>query len=75
MIVPEENKIILENGKEFEYDVLAIASGMGEDLDKISGLKEALEDGDCPVYTSKDFGNTRVTFFFFFLILACWIFD
>lgn len=60
LIVPEENKIILENGKEFEYDVLAIANGIGEDLTKIDGLKEALEDGDCPVYSSKDFGNTMV---------------
>jgi len=50
----------LENGKEFEYDVLALASGMGENLEAISGLKEALNDGDCPVYSSKNFGNTRV---------------
>jgi len=60
LIVPEENKIILENGREFEYDVLMIASGIGEDFDKIQGFREALEDGDCPVYTTRDFGTTKV---------------
>jgi len=57
LIVPEENKIILENGKEFEYDVLMLAPGIGEDIDKIQGLREALEDTSCPVYSSKNFGN------------------
>ena len=66
LIVPEENKIILENGKEFEYDVLMIASGIGEDFDQIQGFREALEDGSCPVYTVRDFGTSKVNFIFSF---------
>lgn len=60
LIVPEENKVILANGKEYEYDVLMLAPGMGADLEAIEGLKEALEDGECPVYSSKNYGNTKV---------------
>lgn len=60
LIVPEDNKIILENGKEFEYDVLMLAPGMGIDFSVIEGLEEALKDGNCPVFSSTDFGTTRV---------------
>lgn len=60
LIVPEENKIILANGKEFEYDVLLLAPGLGEDLEAIQGLRAALEDGDCPVYSSRDLGSSKV---------------
>lgn len=60
LILPEKNTIILENGKEYEYDVLMIASGIGQDFDQIQGFREALQDGDCPVFSNQDFGNTKV---------------
>ena len=63
LIIPEENKIILANGKEYEYDVLMLAPGIGADLESIQGLKEAIFDGDCPVYTSKDYGTSKVNLF------------
>lgn len=58
--MPEENKIILENGREIEYDVLMIASGIGKGFDEIQGFREALEDGYCPVYTTTDLGTSKV---------------
>lgn len=61
LIVPEERKIILENGREIEYNVLMLAPGIGEKLGAIEGLSEALHDGNCPVFSTKDFGNTKVS--------------
>lgn len=48
----ENNKVIMENGKEVEYDVLMIASGMGKDFESIQGLTDALEDPKSRVFSN-----------------------
>lgn len=48
----EKNMVTLENGREIEYETLVLANGVGEDLDFAKGFREALEDKECPVYSS-----------------------
>lgn len=43
-VVPEENKLILKNGKTVTYEHLVISSGIKFDFDKTKGLHEALLD-------------------------------
>ena len=65
LIKPEENLIILENGKEIEYDVLMLATGIDQDYDSIPGLMEGLQDAESNIYNSKDFAPRKVRSFFF----------
>ncbi len=39
-ILPNDNKIIAENGENFEYDILLIATGVEYDFNAVSGLSE-----------------------------------
>lgn len=39
-ILPNDNKIIAENGESFEYDILLIATGVEYDFNAVSGLSE-----------------------------------
>lgn len=39
-ILPNDNKIIAENGENFEYDILVIAIGVEYDFNAVSGLSE-----------------------------------
>ena len=64
LIKPEENLIVLENGKEIEYDVLMLASGIGQDYDSIPGLMEGLQDHESNIYNSNDFAPRKVRSFF-----------
>lgn len=48
-VVPEQNKIITDDGREWSYDHLIIASGINCNFDGIKGLREALNDPTCPV--------------------------
>ena len=52
--LPEENAVILTNGRRIEYDQLVIATGMETDLSAVEGLSDALLDSECPVYSSVD---------------------
>lgn len=42
----DANKVFLENGTEFEYDYLIIATGVGPRPDQTDGLAEAIESND-----------------------------
>lgn len=63
-IVPSQNLVILEDGREINYDTLMIATGLGQDMDQIKGLESALQDIDCPVFTTFDFNPDTVSFIF-----------
>jgi NADH dehydrogenase FAD-containing subunit len=53
-IIPEENAIILRNGRRIEYDHLVVATGLNEDMSQIKGLEEAWADLHHPVFASKE---------------------
>lgn len=48
-VIPEQNKIITDDNREWTYDHLVIASGNRVDFGGIKGLQEALDDPTCPV--------------------------
>lgn len=48
-ILPKENKVVTDEGREIQYDVLVISTGINPDKDSIKGLREALEDKKIPV--------------------------
>lgn len=53
-ILPEENAVVLSNGRKIGYNHLVIASGIKHDFTQVKGLYEALEHPEHPVYASKD---------------------
>jgi hypothetical protein len=53
-VLPEENKVILRNGREIKYNHIVIATGMHEDLDAIKGFDDAWMHPEHPVYAPKD---------------------
>lgn len=53
-VLPEENAIILNNGRRIGYKKLVLATGMKSDFSLIPGLQQALEDVNHPVYSSRD---------------------
>lgn len=46
---PEQNYVECDDGHEYSYDVLVVASGYQIKTEKVKGLKEALEDPSIPV--------------------------
>lgn len=49
---PDQNAITLSSGDRITYDWLVVATGIGLDLDKVSGLREALgQNGVCSNYS------------------------
>lgn len=48
-VIPEKNTILTDDGKEYTYDQLVVATGINPDFSAIKGLKEALDDPSCPV--------------------------
>ncbi|EAS07915.1 FAD-dependent pyridine nucleotide-disulfide oxidoreductase (macronuclear) [Tetrahymena thermophila SB210] len=48
-VIPEQNKFITDDGREWTYDHLIISTGIKVDFKGIKGLKEALDDPNCPV--------------------------
>lgn len=49
-IHPEENAVVLRNGRKIAYDHLVIAMGMKDDTESIKGFEEAWKDQDHPVF-------------------------
>lgn len=47
--LPEKDTVILKSGESLTYDSLVVAAGIKNDLDRIKGLREALEDPSSPV--------------------------
>ena len=52
---PQKNKVILQNGREIEYDHLVCAMGLVDDTDSIKGITDAWKDVDHPVFMPKDY--------------------
>lgn len=52
-VLPEENAIVLANGRRIGYKKLVLATGMKSDFSLIPGLQEALENVEHPVYASR----------------------
>lgn len=53
-VLPEENAIVLANGRRIGYKKLVLATGMKSDFNMIPGFTEALEHPEHPVYSSRD---------------------
>jgi len=51
--LPNENAVVLRNGRKIQYDQLVIATGLKEDS-SIKGLEEAWADPQHPFYTCTD---------------------
>ncbi len=50
-LLPEQNRIVLEDGREVGYDTLVVTPGLKLDWDKIEGLRETLgRNGVCSNY-------------------------
>jgi NADH dehydrogenase FAD-containing subunit len=58
--LPDENAVVLTNGRRIEYDHLVVATGMRNDYKTIPGFYEAWENLDMPVYSSVDHPNWKV---------------
>lgn len=58
--LPDENAVVLTNGRRIEYDHLVVATGMKNELQNIPGFFEAWEDMETPVYSSIDHPNWKV---------------
>lgn len=50
--LPDENAVIMRNGRRIEYSVMVNAMGLQKDLDQIKGFEEAWADSEHPVYSS-----------------------
>jgi sulfide:quinone oxidoreductase len=57
--LPEENQVVLRNGRKIGYEQLVIAMGLKEDVHSIKGLYEAWGDHTHPVYVSRDHPTWR----------------
>mmetsp|Transcript_7264 Transcript_7264/g.14078 ORF Transcript_7264/g.14078 Transcript_7264/m.14078 type:complete len:447 (+) Transcript_7264:66-1406(+) len=51
---PTNNTVVLSTKDKMTYDTLVVAAGLKNDFEKIKGLKQALEDPECPVGTIYD---------------------
>ena len=52
--LPNENAVILKNGRRVEYDQLVIATGLKEDPTSIKGFDEAWLDEEAPFFTNNN---------------------
>lgn len=53
---PDDNRLVLKDGSDVEYEYLVVSPGCQLRFDMIKGAAEAIEDEDCPVgsiYTLK----------------------
>jgi NADH dehydrogenase FAD-containing subunit len=59
-ILPEENTLILKNGRKVEYDWLVLAMGLKEDFNAIKGFEDAWSDPEHPFFTCKVIIRKRI---------------
>jgi len=52
--LPDENAVILRNGRKIQYNFMVNAMGLKPDMASIKGFYEAWEDTEHPVYTCSD---------------------
>ena len=63
---PQNNEVVLKNGRVVQYDQLVIATGMENNYQSIKGFEEAWADLDCPFHTNQDHStwkNSDVKFY------------
>lgn len=58
--LPEQNAVILKNGRKVEYDQLVIATGLN-DITDIKGMDEAWADPDHQFHACKDHPSLKIT--------------
>jgi len=58
-IIPEKNTLICAENKEYHYDYLVLSTGLEPNYSRVKGLKEAIEDRDCPVITTATIGDAE----------------
>jgi len=58
-ILPEEDAVILRNGRRIGYDHLVVATGLEEDLSQIKGFEDAWQDLSHPVFTHREHPSWR----------------
>jgi sulfide:quinone oxidoreductase len=58
--LPEENAVVLKNGRKIQYEQLVIATGLKNDTD-IAGVEDAWNDQLHPFYFSIDHPSWRTT--------------
>jgi NADH dehydrogenase FAD-containing subunit len=52
--LPDENAVVLKNGRKVEYNVMVNAMGLKPNMESIKGFYEAWSDSEHPVYTCSD---------------------
>lgn len=58
--LPDENAVVLTNGRRIEYDHLVVATGMKYDFDAIEGFYDAWGNTETPIYASLDHPTWKV---------------
>jgi hypothetical protein len=59
--LPDENAVVLNNGRRIEYNFMVNAMGLKEDMNSIKGFYDAWMDHEHPVYTCSVLLLSRIT--------------
>ncbi|MFO0131379.1 MAG: hypothetical protein ACK52J_02205 [bacterium] len=51
--MPDENAIVLRNGRKIQYNFMVNAMGLKTNLESVKGYEEAWSDPEHPVYLCK----------------------
>ena len=58
---PQNNEVVLKNGRVVQYDQLVIATGMENNHQSIKGFEDAWADLDSPFHTNQDHSSWKNT--------------
>ena len=58
---PQNNEVILKNGRTVQYDQLVIATGMDSDYQSIKGFEDAWADVFHPFHTNQDHSSWKTS--------------
>lgn len=58
---PQNNEVVLRNGRKIEYDQLVIATGMDTDLESIKGFEDAWANVNSTFFCNQDHASWRTT--------------
>ena len=59
--VPQNNEVVLRNGRRIQYDQLVIATGMDNDFESIKGFEDAWVDLSSNFFCNQDHPTWRTT--------------
>lgn len=68
-ILPDQNKIVLANNREIEYNCLVLGTGLNGAYSEVEGLEQAITDPNVPVYSVDEPTEAANKHFEF---LSCW---